>query len=796
MYTNAKGSGSMGSLSNYAFSFGNLGGSGSRGSTSPTSLAQQKTSLAQQKASGASSMSSSSSPPKGSPMRHQGQQQQQSGNPAANLWGGIGEGSGRSGGEGGVTGRSSTPQQSAEGAFANVWASSAGGSFPSKTTGAAGSPSQAWKPASSAPSQNGASLWGATSSKSPSQSQALGSKGSGGIDWSGSVATGQQPRQTTNQQQDQQQRRGSTSAEDVFAGLWGTFQQGPSRARASSAMPAPAQQQASGSGRGAEPSLKQLRERKWEASGREEKAQETSSMWSSGESAPAVGVSHSTSSKSDTAVGAGSRVFSSSYVHEGAPATGNELRASGSPPRVPGASHIAAGISGGAEGGDPFSFLSGDLGPPPSASSVPGNGGLSDDPFGFLGIPVQAAPLRSSPPLVEEDTGATAAPAAASEKPAPSDAYDAEPVSAAEERYVVPPSGGDDINLVFGEDDNLLPKAQRNDVPAVERVGGGAVCEDPLDFMFGGGKGVGVDCTASADRSRENQGARQSGVHPSFDISWDDDEPNMPSASQGAEVKPPPSPNPSFIAPPPRPKTSISSSLVDDMLSPGSSSAPAPGMEAKPSLSPSPLPPAAVDVPLASRPADPSMALFDDLFGAGKKESATSAGPSVGAHVDFDMWGDDDGGGTPAPAGSEDHIDGVPPPPPGLSLAGTKEKGDSFYKGGQFGDAIKYYSWAFVLSQREGHKNVQTIVEVLLNRAMSYKEAGDCRRAVDDCSKVLELQTTNVSALEKRAFLYESMEKYKLGVADFKKILEMEPGHREGIRGLARLQKAMRSIGE
>ena len=109
--------------------------------------------------------------------------------------------------------------------------------------------------------------------------------------------------------------------------------------------------------------------------------------------------------------------------------------------------------------------------------------------------------------------------------------------------------------------------------------------------------------------------------------------------------------------------------------------------------------------------------------------AATSASPAAGGGEDWGVsWGDFQEGGTTR------ELEGVGPPPPGVSAASALAKGSSFFKGGQFADAIKWLMWAEQLCQASGDRS--QLVEVLTTRATCYKEAGEMKKAVTDCSAV------------------------------------------------------------
>ncbi|EFJ11053.1 hypothetical protein SELMODRAFT_447095 [Selaginella moellendorffii] len=137
----------------------------------------------------------------------------------------------------------------------------------------------------------------------------------------------------------------------------------------------------------------------------------------------------------------------------------------------------------------------------------------------------------------------------------------------------------------------------------------------------------------------------------------------------------------------------------------------------------------------------------------------------------------------PAPATTE--LDGLPPPPAGVTGSLAKDKGDEFQKQGQFADAIKWLTWAVVLLDKSPDK----LTGVLATRAACYKEVGEYKKAVGDCSKVLEMAGPTAEVLLQRAFLYESMEKYKLCVQDLREALQRDPSNRMARNTLARLAR-------
>ncbi|CBI22961.3 unnamed protein product, partial [Vitis vinifera] len=153
-----------------------------------------------------------------------------------------------------------------------------------------------------------------------------------------------------------------------------------------------------------------------------------------------------------------------------------------------------------------------------------------------------------------------------------------------------------------------------------------------------------------------------------------------------------------------------------------------------------------------------------------------------------DDWGlDSDFGGGHDNGGTTTELEGLPPPPAGVTAASAKSKGLDNHKQGQYADAIKWLSWAVVLLEKAGDD--AGTMEVLTCRASCYKEVGEYKKAVADCSKVLEHDEKNVSVLVQRALLYESIEKYKLGAEDLRTVLKFDPGNRVARSTIHRLTK-------
>ncbi|GER27670.1 tetratricopeptide repeat protein [Striga asiatica] len=96
-------------------------------------------------------------------------------------------------------------------------------------------------------------------------------------------------------------------------------------------------------------------------------------------------------------------------------------------------------------------------------------------------------------------------------------------------------------------------------------------------------------------------------------------------------------------------------------------------------------------------------------------------------------------------------------PSVGMSSASKASTSDAF---GDFQNAIKWFSWAVILLEKASDD--EGTMEVLTSRASCYKEVGEYKKAVADCTKY-------------NALLYESMEKYKLGAEDLRTVMNIDP---------------------
>ncbi|KAF8387724.1 hypothetical protein HHK36_026378 [Tetracentron sinense] len=191
-------------------------------------------------------------------------------------------------------------------------------------------------------------------------------------------------------------------------------------------------------------------------------------------------------------------------------------------------------------------------------------------------------------------------------------------------------------------------------------------------------------------------------------------------------------------------------------------------------------------LPPQSTGVDPLDILFSSSSASAAAAPMASEGTGGQPFSEIDDWGlGSDFGGSDM--GGTTELEGLPPPPAGVTASAAKNKGLDNHKQGQFADAIKWLSWTVVLLEKAAD-NAATM-EVLSCRASCYKEVGEYKKAIADCTTVLEHDNTNVSVLVQRALLYESTEKYKLGTEDLRTVMKIDPGNRLARSTIHRLAK-------
>lgn len=122
-----------------------------------------------------------------------------------------------------------------------------------------------------------------------------------------------------------------------------------------------------------------------------------------------------------------------------------------------------------------------------------------------------------------------------------------------------------------------------------------------------------------------------------------------------------------------------------------------------------------------------------------------------------------------------------------IEAAGKKkEEGNAFFKAGKYAKASKRYEKAakyieYDTSFGEEEKKQAKALKVScnLNNAACKLKLKDYKQAEKLCTKVLELESTNVKALYRRAQAYINVADLDLAELDIKKALEIDPNNRD-----------------
>ncbi|KAG6417218.1 hypothetical protein SASPL_119371 [Salvia splendens] len=125
--------------------------------------------------------------------------------------------------------------------------------------------------------------------------------------------------------------------------------------------------------------------------------------------------------------------------------------------------------------------------------------------------------------------------------------------------------------------------------------------------------------------------------------------------------------------------------------------------------------------------------------------------------------------------------------PEKIEAAGKKkEEGNTLFKAGKYARASKRYEKAakFIeydtsFTEEEKKQSKALKVSCKLNNAACKLKLKDYKEAEKLCTKVLELESTNVKALYRRAQAYMNMADLDLAEIDIKKALEIDPANRD-----------------
>jgi len=119
-----------------------------------------------------------------------------------------------------------------------------------------------------------------------------------------------------------------------------------------------------------------------------------------------------------------------------------------------------------------------------------------------------------------------------------------------------------------------------------------------------------------------------------------------------------------------------------------------------------------------------------------------------------------------------------------------REKGNMYFKQGQFSDAESCYTTSINVLP-SGHRLLITLYN---NRAAARLKIGDNKGAVEDCTMVQRVDNSDVKSLLKRATAYEYLEKWDLARSDYETLLILDSSNKMASLGLNRCEKGLKMM--
>lgn len=115
-----------------------------------------------------------------------------------------------------------------------------------------------------------------------------------------------------------------------------------------------------------------------------------------------------------------------------------------------------------------------------------------------------------------------------------------------------------------------------------------------------------------------------------------------------------------------------------------------------------------------------------------------------------------------------------------------KDRGNAYFKEGKYEAAIECYS--------RGMEADSMNVLLPANRAMAFLKLEKFKEAEEDCTKAISLDNTYSKAFARRATARVSLGKLKEAKTDFQAVLKLEPGNKQALNELQKLQDVSNSL--
>ncbi|RNC60228.1 stress-inducible protein STI1-like [Trypanosoma cruzi] len=113
--------------------------------------------------------------------------------------------------------------------------------------------------------------------------------------------------------------------------------------------------------------------------------------------------------------------------------------------------------------------------------------------------------------------------------------------------------------------------------------------------------------------------------------------------------------------------------------------------------------------------------------------------------------------------------------------------GNSMFSAGNFEKAMLFYSRAIELSP-DGNGE---LANYYANRAACHQQTRNYNLVIRDCDKALEIDSTHVKALMRRAIAYEGLEEWTKALNDYNQANSLFPGMAAVSQGVLRCRRAL-----